>query len=72
MRTPMDKSTVARQATAESLLKEMAELIEYHERMVSHAKSLDDLLDFLLPPKFEVWLTRYRECQTAGFDGSSL
>jgi hypothetical protein len=72
MRTPMDKSTVARQATAESLLKEMAELIEYHERMVSHARSLDDLRDFLLPPKFEVWLTRYRECQTAGFDGSSL
>jgi hypothetical protein len=48
------------------LLEEIAELIEYHERMVSRARGSDDrLLRFLLPPKFEAWLARYREVSPA-------
>jgi hypothetical protein len=49
------------EATPESLLREVADLIEYHQRMASQSESLDDgLTGFLLPPKFEAWLNRYR------------
>jgi hypothetical protein len=50
----------AEETSSESLLREMAELIEYHDRMASRARRLDDLAGFLLPPKFEAWLIRYR------------
>ncbi len=50
-----------------SLLREIADLIQYHERMVSLAAGPDDvLLKFLLPPKFADWLLRYREALSAG------